>query len=71
MKIIGITDYNSYLNYRKAEKAWTIESKMEIDAIRTNHTRILDELSKTTRGGRRMTEIASIRTRRKIDYYQS
>lgn len=39
VKIIGITDYNSYLNYRKAEKAWTIESKMEIDAIRTNHTR--------------------------------
>ena len=38
VKIIGITDYNSYLNYRKAEKAWTIESKMEIDAIRTNHT---------------------------------
>ena len=39
VKIIGITDYNSYLNYRKAEKAWTIESKMETDAIRTNHTR--------------------------------
>ena len=39
VKIIGITDYNSYLNYRKAEKVWTIESKMEIDAIRTNHTR--------------------------------
>ena len=38
VKIIGITDYNSYLNYRKAEKAWTIESKMEIDTIRTNHT---------------------------------
>lgn len=38
VKIIGITDYNSYLNYRKAEKAWTIESKMEVDAIRTNHT---------------------------------
>lgn len=39
VKIIGITDYNSYLNYQKAEKAWTIESKMENDAIRTNHTR--------------------------------
>lgn len=39
LKIIGITDYNSYLNYRKAEKAWTIESKMEVDTIRTEHTR--------------------------------
>ena len=38
VKIIGITDYNSYLNYRKAERAWTIESKMEVDSIRTNHT---------------------------------
>lgn len=38
VKIIGITDYNSYLNYRKAEKAWTIGSKVEIDTIRTNHT---------------------------------
>lgn len=39
VKIIGIEDYNSYLNYRKEEKAWTIESKIEVDAIRTNHTR--------------------------------
>lgn len=39
VKIIGITDYNSYLNYRKAEKAWTIESRVEVDEIRTHHTR--------------------------------
>lgn len=38
VKIIGIKDYDSYLNYRKEEKAWTIESKMEVDAIRTGHT---------------------------------
>ena len=39
VKIIGITDYNSYLNYHKGEDKWTIESRMEIDAIRTEHTR--------------------------------
>ena len=39
VKIIGITDYNSYLNYRKEEESWTVESKMEVDAIRTGHTR--------------------------------
>lgn len=39
VKIIGITDYNSYLNYHKEENKWTIESKMEIDKIRTSHTR--------------------------------
>lgn len=39
VKIIGIKDYDSYLNYRKEEKVWTIESKMEVDAIRTGHTR--------------------------------
>ena len=39
VKIIGITDYNNYLNYHKKEKVWTIESKMEVDAIRTKHTR--------------------------------
>lgn len=39
VKIIGIKDYDSYLNYRKEEKVWTIESKMEVDAIRTAHTR--------------------------------
>lgn len=38
VKIIGIKDYDSYLNYRKEEKVWTIESKMEVDAIRTGHT---------------------------------
>lgn len=39
VKIIGIKDYDSYLNYREEEKVWTIESKMEVDAIRTGHTR--------------------------------
>ena len=39
VKIIGIKDYDSYLNYRKKEKVWTIESKMEVDAIKTSHTR--------------------------------
>ena len=39
VKVIGIKDYNSYLNYRKEEKVWTIESKMEVDTIRTAHTR--------------------------------
>ena len=39
MKIIGITNYNSYLNYHKGENKWTIESRMEIDEIRTAHTR--------------------------------
>ena len=39
VRIIGITDYNSYLNYHKEEDKWTIESRVEIDAIRTNHTR--------------------------------
>jgi hypothetical protein len=38
VKIIGIKDYDSYLNYRKEEEVWTIESKMEVDAIRTGHT---------------------------------
>ena len=39
VKIIGITDYNSYLNYHKGENKWTIESRMEVDKIRTEHTR--------------------------------
>lgn len=39
VKIIGITNYNSYLNYHKGENKWTIESSMETDAIRTKHTR--------------------------------
>ena len=39
VKIIGITNYNSYLNYHKGENKWTIESRVEIDAIRTKHTR--------------------------------
>ena len=39
VKIIGITDYNSYLNYHKGKNKWTIESRMETDAIRTEHTR--------------------------------
>ena len=39
VRIIGITNYNSYLNYRKEEDKWTIESRVEIDAIRTEHTR--------------------------------
>lgn len=39
VKIIGITDYNSYLNYRKGENKWTIESRIETDTIRTEHTR--------------------------------
>ncbi len=39
VKIIGITNYNSYLNYHKGENKWTIESRMETDAIRTEHTR--------------------------------
>ena len=39
VKIIGITNYNSYLNYHKEENNWTIESRLEIDAIRTEHTR--------------------------------
>ena len=39
VRIIGITNYNSYLNYHKEEDKWTIESCVEIDAIRTEHTR--------------------------------
>ena len=39
VKIIGIKDYYSYLNYRKEENGWTVESKMEVDTIRTSHTR--------------------------------
>lgn len=39
VKIIGITDYNSYLNYHKEENKWTIESRMQTDEIRTEHTR--------------------------------
>jgi len=39
VKIIGITNYNSYLNYHKGENKWTIESRVETDAIRTGHTR--------------------------------
>lgn len=39
VKIIGITNYNSYLNYHKKENKWTVESCMETDAIRTKHTR--------------------------------
>lgn len=39
VKIIGIKDYDSYLNYRKKENIWTIESKMETDIIRISHTR--------------------------------
>ena len=39
VKIIGIKDYDSYLNYRKEEKVWTIESELEVDTIRTGHTR--------------------------------
>lgn len=39
VRIIGITNYNSYLNYHKEEDKWTIESRVEIDAIRTEHTR--------------------------------
>ena len=39
VRIIGITNYNSYLNYHKEENKWTIESRVEIDAIRTEHTR--------------------------------
>lgn len=39
VKIIGIKDYFSYLNYRKEENSWTVESKMEVDTIRTSHTR--------------------------------
>lgn len=38
VKIIGITDYNSYLNYHKEEDKWTIESSMDTDTIRTKHT---------------------------------
>lgn len=39
VRIIGITNYNSYLNYHKKEYKWTIGSRVEIDAIRTEHTR--------------------------------
>lgn len=39
VKIIGIKDYYSYLNYRKEEKGWTVESKLEVDTIITSHTR--------------------------------
>lgn len=39
VKIIGIIDYNNYLNYHKKENKWTIESRIEIDTIRTKHTR--------------------------------
>ena len=39
VRIIGIANYNSYLNYHKREDKWTIESRAETDAIRTGHTR--------------------------------
>lgn len=39
VKIIGVTKYNSYLNYHKEENKWTIESRVETDSIRTEHTR--------------------------------
>ena len=39
VRIIGITNYNSYLNYHKEEDKWTIECGVEIDPIRTEHTR--------------------------------
>lgn len=39
VRVIGITNYNSYLNYHNEEDKWTIESRVEIDAIRTKHTR--------------------------------
>lgn len=39
VKIIGITNYNNYLNYHKGENKWTIESCAETDAISTKHTR--------------------------------
>lgn len=39
VRIIGIINYNSYLNYHNEEDKWTIESRVEIDAIRTEHTR--------------------------------
>lgn len=39
VKIIGITNYNSYLNYHKRENKWTIESCAETDTISTKHTR--------------------------------
>lgn len=39
VKIIGITNYNSYLNYHKGENKWTIESCAETDTISTKHTR--------------------------------
>lgn len=45
VKIIGITDYNSYLNYHKEEDKWTIESSMDTDTIRTKHTRKQLELA--------------------------
>ena len=48
VKIIGIINYNSYLNYHKVENKWTIESRMETDAIRTKHTR--KELEKANFG---------------------
>lgn len=38
VKMKGITDYNSYLNYHKEEDKWTIESSMDTDTIRTKHT---------------------------------
>lgn len=39
VKIIGIANYNSYLNYHKRENKWTIESCAETDTISTKHTR--------------------------------
>ena len=39
VKIIGIIDYNSYLNYHKENNKWTIETSSETGAIRTKHTR--------------------------------
>ena len=39
VKIIGITNYNNYLNYHKGENKWTIESCAETDAVSTKHTR--------------------------------
>lgn len=48
VKIIGITNYDSYLNYHKVENKWTIESRIETDAIRTKHTR--KELEKANFG---------------------
>ena len=39
VRIIGITNFDSYLNYHKEVDNWTFESRMEINSIRTKHTR--------------------------------